>query len=352
VARDYLQIVRAVEGLYPKSKGLGDQANFPNQDEQLRIQLAVFANEVFREVERMRRWRLGWKTAQITTGQGTALYDLPTDCQAVKRIWWKKASGGIQILRLADESEIRLVKGEGTVPPQGSPQLWAWAPANWITNSGQLLGTGARGRFQIWPAPDGQGPDSGQYTLQIDYYAELGPIVECVCSTTAGGSSLTLPSNVGNYLQSMGLSSPNPANAGSEVTVRGAGSPTGVTAIGNDDFTGAWGTISASSVTLPLALTPTLVTSAQTFFNSTSWLIRSFPKVVLFAMLREVASYLYADQKYQIWEQRYQKELELLQAWDDDAEHGVEVLAGAVGGQLQPQFRDIDLPMLYEIRGQ
>jgi len=343
-----LQIVRAIEGLYPKTKGLGDP-NFTNQDENLRIQLVPFANEVLRELERSRRWRLNWKTAQQVTSQGSAVYQMPVDYSTVKRIWYTTATGGIKTLRLADENEIRLVKGDSSssIPPQGAPLLWAQQPP--VPGGAGGLVAAPIQQFNIWPAPDFNGPTSGNYTLNIDYYSEFPQIIE-VTASWAGGMPNNQFQSAGAYLLAQGLPA-SPTDEFHFFTIRSAGNPIGVTALGNDDYTNYYSSISGSNVNAGSTLIGSGFTNAQCFFNSANWIIRSFPKVMLFGMLREVVSYLYADQKYQIWEQRYQKELEMLDEWENDAQHGVEILAGAVAGQLQPQFRDIDLPTLYEIRG-
>jgi hypothetical protein len=349
--RDFMGIVRAIEGLYPKAKGTLDP-NFPNQDDQLRLQITPFADELFREVERMRRWRLSWTTGNVVTNPGFNSYNLPVDCSTIKRIWWRRSSGSIQILRRADEAEIRLVKGEppsnpgpnNLPPPFGEPRFWAEMPP--LT---EQFNAGSQREFNIWPAPDSNGPTSGNYTLFIDYYAELPQIVETTSTQAGASGSLTLPTNAGSYAIAQGV---NPASgSGQQLTVRGAGNPTGITLVGSDDFTAGWLAITASAVTLSGgATTITNVTNAPTYFNSVNWLIRSFPKVVVFGMLREVASY-FSSQDYQKWEARYQKELEQLVEWDDDTESGVEVMGVATQGQLQPIFRDLDLPELYDIRG-
>jgi hypothetical protein len=344
--RDFMGVVRAIEGLYPKAKGTLD-ANFPNQDDQLRIQITPFANELLRELERARRWRLSWRTAQQVTSSPTNIYTFPLDVSTIKRIWWRRSSGSIQVLRRSDEAEIRLIKGEppsggGTPPPLGEPRFWAQMPP--LVQSGTLTPSM---QFAIWPAPDNAGPDSGNYTLQIDYYSELLPIVETVASTTAALGILTLVAAQAAYVNASGAIS---LVGGGLLTVRGAGNATGITVIGNDDFTTGWtGAIGTSTALSTPA--PNTAAGVPTYFNSVNWLIRSFPKVIVFGMLREVASYLSALQDYQRWEARYQKELEQLIEWDDDTESGVEVMGVATQGQLQPIFRDLDLPELYDIRG-
>jgi hypothetical protein len=354
MARDYLALVKIVEGLYYKTGG-GTAG-----DEILRQQLVGYANFAQREIERMQRWRLGWRTATQTTTAGTDTYQLPADFSTPKRLWYVTASGGQQELELLEDRELRAVFGEGPLAPRGSPRYWAYQPPNPsavvnLTTQPVDLNPGAAGTYQLFPTPDNAGPSSGNYPLQLDYYAELGQIAETAGQVTLGNPTLTFSAaGAGNYLLSVGM----PATSGPlTLSIRGAGYATGIVAAPNltDDLVCSWNALVANTVQLgtgsaPLNSPSTSVGAGQVFFNSSNWLIRSFPKVPLFAMLREVASYLFADQTYQKWETRYQHELELLVDWENDADHTDEVLAAGVAGQRSKVLQDIDLPTLYEIR--
>lgn len=314
--RDYLQVVRAVEGYYPQALG-----GASGKDERLRSSLVRFINATFREIERVNRWRLGFKVVTQATTPNLATYTPAAGRWLhIHQVYWREATGRIRPLELLEQKEARWVYGDGPNAMPGEPRLYA------------VLGDST---IQLYPTPDGNGPDAGNYTLQFEYYAELPQIIETT-GTTAGTTALTVPATA--YLTDQGAIAANPT--ADRLSIRGAGAATGLASPNDkDDSVQPWTAFpGATTVTLTSA-PPTNVTAGQTFLYSTNWLIDVWPKVPLFGMLREVANYLQSTTDYATWEARYQKELEDLMEWDQQSRHDREVLAAGVSGQREPQMK-------------
>lgn len=336
--RDYLAIIKQLEAYYPKARGTATlNGALQAQDEDLRQALVPFANSTMRAIERVNRWRMGYMTTTVVTASGTSLYSFSGGSWThIHRIYWRWSTGRIVPLELMEQNEPRLVYGDGSGAIPGNPRFYALV--------------GARGdQIQLFPTPDGAGPDAGNYTLQIEYYQELPQIIEAAATTGAASVTGTfVPANSGTYVLANGALSANPNT--DVVVVRGAGAPTGLTGINAfDDASTTWSAIVANTFTMATAAV-TVATGAQTFFYAANWLIDIWPKVLAFGMLREVAQYLQSD-KIAVWDARYEKELEDLMEWDQQSRHDVEVLAAGVSGQRQAQLRDINWPQLFDERG-
>ena len=78
---------------------------------------------------------------------------------------------------------------------------------------------------------------------------------------------------------------------------------------------------------------PAVVTSAQTFFHSTNWMIRFWPKLVQFGILREIAQYYGNNADFALWDKRFSDQMIKLREWDSDRGRGRELMAaGQLGG--------------------
>jgi hypothetical protein len=321
--RDYLQVVKKLEGFYSKCRGSQSIGGVAQQgDEELRQNLVGYANYTFDELEKAQRWRRGFQVQTAVTTPGTATITLAEWLQ-FHRIYWRESTGQIVPMELVEQREARLLYGDGANAARGRPRMYS------------IL---ANDTLQIFPAPDAGGPDGGNYTLQVEYYNRLSKIVETT-GTTAASTVLTVPSTV--YLAANGISAANAA--GAKVVIRTAGAATGLVAPLNfDDFLTTWSAFPlATTVTLG-AQPDSVVTSQQVFFNATNWLIDLQPQVLLFAMLREIANYLKDTTGYSTWEGRYQKALADLEEWDAQSRHDQEVFASGISGQREGQFRGIN----------
>lgn len=339
MARDYLAIVKQVEGYQPKALGTATlNAVLQTQDEPLRQNLLDYANFALSELEKVNRWRKGFTATTVVTAAGTSLYSFASNGWInIHKIYWRYSTGRVVEMELMDQQEPRMIFGDGPNAQQGPPRFYALV--------------GAQGsQLQLYPTPDASGPDSGNYTLQIEYYQSLPKLIETVGTTTALSTTLVVPSTA--YLTAAGALAANPNL--DTLSVRGAGNPTGKSGPNaNDDLVTPWTAFpSAINVTMSSpAVTAIAGATAQVFLYSTNWLIDNGPKVLLYAMMREVASYEESTDDYAKWEARYEKALEDLMEWDQQSRHDVEVLAGAVAGQRQPLLRDIDWPSMFETRG-
>jgi hypothetical protein len=315
-----LDLVADIEGYYPVAQG-GNSRNEP-----LRLLLVKYANNAMKEIERIRRWSLAYGTATQVTTQGTATYAIPAAILTITNIYYLTTTGSP--VRLDDYSAMQLrdTYGEGSIPPQGSPRGFS------------VLGT----NLQIFPVPDFAGPSAGNYTLIIEGYQTLTPIVETT-GTTNGTTSLTVPST--NYLLTKGALS----SGTNGLSIRGAGYAQSATV--NDNFVANWSAFPDATHVTMLSTPPTIVTAAQTFFNTVNWLIVDYPKVLEFAMMREVAGFLKSDADYKMWEARYQHELDEMADFHLDRLTTLEQFAVATLGQRQNELRRLDYPLIYEVRG-
>ena len=305
-----------MEGEYPTSIGTN------GRDTVLRSSLTKFANSLFKEIERKRRWTLNYGTTSFITSVGTQTYAFPTTLLAMSRVYYLLSTGEPVTLENYDAQELRRIWGEGPNAVPGQPRYFA-------INGAQI---------ELFPTPDNNG--GANYTIIAEGYGALTPIVETTGTITGGTLSLAVPSTA--Y-----LSDRNVPNAGQMVSVRGAGN-LGASSVA-DTFVIPWtGFPDATHVNLGLNA-PTSVTNGQVFFNSFNWLIDGFDMVVLFGVLREVAAYL--KENYDTWERRYQYALEEMAQFDFDRKSTLEKMATAVTGQRQAQLRTLDFPGTIEIRG-
>jgi hypothetical protein len=321
MARDYLDLVGTIEGYYPRA--IGGNA----RDEPLRLQLVTYANNAMKEIERMRRWTLSYGTSSITTAQGTATYPIPAGILTITNLYYLTTTGSP--VRLDDYSAMQLrdTYGEGSLPPQGAPRGFA------------ILGT----NIQLFPVPDNAGPTAGNYQLVVEGYQALQQIVETTGTLVAPTATLTVPSTP--YLAQKGI----PTSGTTGLSVRAAGYPQ--SAVVTDNWITNWSAFPLSTTVTMTTAAQSNVTNTQTFFNSVNWLIVDYPKVMEFAMMREVAAYLKSDIDYKMWEARYQHELDLMAEFHFDRLTTLEQFAVSTLGQRQNELRRLDYPLIYEVRG-
>jgi len=196
------------------------------------------------------------------------------------------------------------------------------------------------GNIQLFPTPDTSGPGAnGIYPIVFEGSAPVVHVVETT-SATAASTTLTVPST--GYLTDESV-----ATSGSAVSIRGAGNLAQQSI--PDTFVTSWSAFpSGTTVTLGAQPIQTGLSNLQTFFNSQNWIITSFPNVVSFGMAREVATYL--KDNYEVWEQRYQQQYQLMMEFDAKGRHGAEQIAYAVAGGKRAIYKDIDVPQLFDVR--
>lgn len=325
MARDWTELVAVIEGHYPTAVGSSS-----GQDNVLRSSLTKFANSLFKGIERMRRWSLAYNVAPPTvTVAGTQSYPFPSSVVVISRMYWLLSTGQPVTLELYDAQELRRTFGEGPNAQPSAPRYYA------------INGT----NIELFPVPDDGAAGNGagtNYSLIVEGYGALTPIVETTGITTAASTTVTVPSSA--FLIARGL-----ATAGTNVSVRGAGNLGALGAA--DSLITNWTAFpTPTQVTLASpAITAVASPGAQVFFNSLNWLIQDFDKVVLFGVLREVAAYL--KENYDVWERRYMTELEEMAQFDFDRKSNLEKMATAVTGQRQGQLRSLDYPAGVEVRG-
>lgn len=316
MARDWTELVAVMEGEYPTSIGSGGQDNV------LRSSLVKYANSLFKEIERKRRWSLAYGTTSFTTVAGTQTYVFPTQLLVISRLYYLLPTGQPITLENYDPQELRRMFGEGPNSPPAPPRYFAINGAT----------------IELFPVPDDNA--GSNYVFIAEGYGALTPIVETTGTTTAANATLTVPSSA--YLTARGVLA-----AGANVSVRGAGNLGALSA--PDTLIVPW-TAFASPTTVTLGSNAiTAATSAQVFFNSFNWLIDNFDMVVLFGVLREVAAYL--KENFDVWEKRYEYALEEMAQFDFDRKSTLEKMATAVTGQRQAQLRILDFPAGVEVRG-
>jgi hypothetical protein len=307
-----------VESYYPRARGGTDR------DEALRRELVRFANNSMKEIERDRRWSLSYGAAQLVTVAGTAIYPLPAGLLTIDSLYRLDPAGTAIPLDSYDATEMRIAWGEGAASVQGPPTMFSVQGGN----------------IQIFPVPDFAGPTAGNYTLIFAGYQSLLPIVETTGYSAAAAISLGVQSSA--YLTNHGI-----GQTGSFVSVRNAGSSQFIDLV--DTHLCGWTGNAANVVTLTVATPTAQPTGTQTFFNSVNWIIQDWPKVLEFAVLREVACYLKDD--YKTWEQRYQDEMERMAGFDIDRQTTMITLATAQAGAKINQLRRLDVVMGVEVRG-
>lgn len=332
MARDWLEIARSIEGRYPRAAG-GVAA-----DEVLRKQLVPWANIAMQEIERIKRWSLAYGKSSFPTVDGTAIYSIPSGVLGIKHVYRLSATGHPIPLRSYDTAPLREKHGEPPAPPavKGEPRYYAVVGGQ-LTSS-LAVASDLSSRIQLFPVPD------AVYTIWVEGYQKLRPIVETVGATTAASAALTVLD--GTYLQEYPISLPDDG-AGRGLSVRDAG-PTQFTGVRSDLFAIGWTDIAGNVVTMDHQAAA-VVAAGQVFLDSRNWLIHDYPKVLEFAVLREVASRLKDD--YKMWESRYQHELEIMGEADLDRTIPNDISVLAVGGENVPFFRSLDYLQGWDIRG-
>ena len=325
MARDYLSIVKRIEAVYPQAIGTAGGAN---HDENLRVTLVSYANDLIQEIDQMQRWSYNWSnTNSITTTYQLGTYALPTGVLMVKNLYYVDSAGVRKPLTKYETAELSRVYGD---PSSASTPVGI--PIRWSLDNRVVT---------IYPIPNNAGPTSGNYQIFFESYGTTSPIVETT-GTTNGSTTLTVPST--SFLTTLGVAD------GDSVVVRGAGYAQSASV--NDDWVTTATTVAASGTTSTLnAAPPTNVTTGQTFFRCQPWVLTYFPKLFEFGMLREVSSYLGADADYQKWEARYQLELQKARELDLDRTMTLEILATAQPGQKDSQFRRSEVFPGFEVRG-
>ena len=353
MARDYLQIIKRIEGMYPKAKGTTTLVGIQqNQDEQLRLNLVGYFNDIFRELEEIQRWQRNFFVNQIVTTPGTSEYLLPgalissagvgDNLSFINRIYYRLSSGRIVDLELYDANEPRMMVGDGPNAVPGAPR--------WYSLQGTQILSNSNLQIQLYPTPDGSGPDSGNYTLQLEYYSQFQQIAESVVDTDGAGNANFHVAGSGTYLQALGI--PVSATLTNQfVSIRTGGNPTGLgLTFARDDYIATW--LGMTSSFSGVASVPFLSqTSLPIYYNTKNWLIDLAPAVLVAGVNRQVATYLKDATDYQMWENRYQALLEALVEYDSNMRHDIEVLGGALGGQVQRMLQDIDWPNIFDVRG-
>jgi hypothetical protein len=248
---------------------------------------------------------------------------------SISNLYFLDTGGNPVTLENYSAQEMRRAFGEGALAAPGPPSKYS------------ILGT----NIEVFPVPDFAGPTAGNYTLIVEGYQGLAPIVETSGTTVAVSTSLTVPSTAA--LAALGLA----PSGTTGLSVRTAGGTLVSNAAGVQVQTliTNWSAFpDATHVTMTTAAV-TGGTNLQTFFNSQNWLITQFPKVVLFGVLREVASYLKDD--YKQWDARYQAEMDLMSEFAVDRQMSLEQLATATLGQRINQLRRLDVLLGVEVRG-
>lgn len=323
MARDWVELVKRLEGLYPQVIGGS------NQDDKVRQLLVPFANDGMEEISRDQRWSMSFTSTTVTTAQGVQSYAMPTDYITLRRAYWVDANGRPQPLERWDRLELQRVYGDpviGATTNQGAPTKF--------TLDNQTL--------FLYPVPDNSGPQAGGYPVTIEGYARLSAIVETTATSTATNSTLTaIPDTA--YLTALGIVPPV------TVSVRGAG---------NLQFSGQADTLVATCTSFPSATTATLTvpavtsaTAAQTFFNSVNWLITNWPDVLTYRILCSIANYYGSTGDQQKYEALFAQKMQKMRDYEFDRARGEEMQGVVQVGQRAPGLRRQDSTSIYDVRG-
>jgi hypothetical protein len=360
VARDWIQLLRNIEGRIPQAIGGADR------DDTLRGMLVPWANYVIEEIDREQRWSLSWAEPYFTTTAGTENYAIPfpasggtlgtTSQLAISRLYYTDQNGKVVPLERLPQKDAQRVFGEAinlpsgaTAPVTGVPSKYAILPVT--STVGGIVFSNPQLGIYLYPAPDGNGPETGgNYKIRVSGYWKTPPIVECLANTVATSTTVTFSTaGTGTYLSAMGV----PADGtvyNQFVSVRGAGAPTGVTALGNDDHTTGWSSLVPNTFALASAAIVT-ANSAQTFFNSSNWMIYHWPNLIIYGVMREISAYYVKPDLAQFFEGRYQYELQKLRDYEFDRVRGNEQFAAVQVGQSANVLKRQDQESYLDIRG-
>lgn len=308
MAREFSDIVNLVVAHYPTALGGA------GQDSTLALSVVRFANQLFNAIDTERRWSFSYFSTSTTTVQGTAQYAIPTGMTAISHLYWLQSTAGAPVtMQNYDIQELRRMFGDGSAAQQGPPRYYAVIGSN----------------IQVFPTPDNTGPSSGDYPLVFEGYTRLVPVVQTSGTTTAGNSTLTVPSSA--YLTDRGV-----GTSGTYLSVTGAGN-LGPSSIA-DTFLTSWSSFPLSTTVLMGANAVTAVPAlgATCYFNSVNWVIQNFDHVVLFGVLREVAAYL--KENFQVWDDRFKLAMDNMAQEDVDRRKDMEMQGTGVTGQSQSQL--------------
>ena len=324
--RNVIGVFKDCEGLYPKCVGTQTLNTLAQTgDEVLRQNLVPYLNKVSDELEQAQRWRRNFVTLNFTTTPNQAYYPsfiTPNSIIYIHKAYWLTSAGQLRLLELMDQQEPRAAFGEGSASTSSDPRYYA------ILND----------QIELFPAPDANGPNGGNYTIYFDCYTRLPKVIQGTCQTL-GTQFVNVPST--SYYTAQGV---DPANvAGNYLSIRGAGNDSGIAGPNEfDDYTDKWTQLISGQFAVVGSVPTVLAAGTPIFVNSVNWLLDQRPQVYLYGILRQVASYLQSPTDYQTWEARYQKELLDLMDWDNQFRHDNEVMASAVRGQNQPELADIN----------
>jgi hypothetical protein len=348
MARDYVEILKRIEAHYPQALGSNT-----SQDTVLKANITNFANDLIAEIDREQRWSFAFNEPSFVTVPGTQAYALPFPTGAsapllqqtfIDRMWFEDpATGRVTHLQRLAKGELQRVFGDpvGLTVNVGTPRYYSIETSQTYNSGSPTM------MVVLYPCPDATGPTAGNYTIEMSGYFATPPILE-VQGTSAVGVTLTVPSGTPTFLTNAGLPTSS-AGLGLNVSIRGAGAP-GIGGAADTHVTG-WSAF-------PLATTVTLTQAAlvvaantQVFFNSTNWMISYWPKLLIFGILREVASYYGKADEYAIWEQRYQDQLKRLRDYEFDVARSMDAHVVAYAGGNMSALHSNDSSTLVDIRG-
>lgn len=343
MARDYVEILKRLEAHYPQAA----------TDTDLKRTLTGFANDLIAEIDREQRWSLSFNEPSFPTVSGTSAYALPFPASAstslisqlaIDRMYWiDTPTGKLHTLSRLDKAELQRVWGEGANALPGKPRYFSLDAAPTYSGGAPTM------QVTLYPTPDGLGPDGGNYTIRMAGYFTIPPIIEVQGSTSASSTTLTVPSGTPTFLTDNGEPTSSAA-MGLSVSIRNAGRP-GIAGL-NDTHVTTWTAFpTATTITLGVAAVAT-ISNQQVFFNSTNWLITHWPKVLIFGMAREIATYYGSLEKYTVWESRFQDQMNRLRNYEFDRARGSDSHAVAYpGGEMSSLKVQDNGPLAYDVRG-
>lgn len=349
MARDYVEILKRVEAHYPQALG-----STSSQDSVLKANITNFANDLIAEIDREQRWSLSFNEPNFTTVPGTATYALPFPSGGaaplltqtfIDRIYYENpTTGRITRLQRLNKEELQRVFGDavGTTVNVGAPKYYSIdAQAAYSAGVPTLVVT-------LYPAPDGAGPSSGNYVIRMAGYFNTPAIIETQGSTTAASPTLTLAANATTFLTDNGVPAIS-TGLGLGLSVRTAGNP----GIGgtNDTLITGWSAFPTNATVIMTSPAVVNTTNVQAFFNSTNWIITHWPKVLIFGILREVASYYGSTDKYAVWEQRFQDQMKRLRDYEFDRARSIDSHVVAYSGGDSSALRVPDSGLGWDVRG-
>lgn len=353
--RDYVDILTLVEAVIPSSVGGS------TRDDVLRGSLVSYANQTIEEVDKQSRWSLSYSEFVIETSDGVSNYSLtvPTgalgisgmEFDRISRVYYLDENNRIVRLKRLNREDLQRMYTEGSpgsAPIKGKPTHYAieytpFGASGYAAGlGGTFTGTGSQSDADkklffpysifLYPTPDASGPGgpggATNFALRVGGYYNTPLIVETTGTTTGSSTTLTVPATA--YL-SRNLVPTNGSLQNATLSVRGAG-PTKIAGT-NDTLITSWSAMPlATTVTMSVAAT-NAVSTAQTFFHSTNWMIRFWPKLIQFGMQREIAQYYENDASFNIWDKRFNEQLMKAIDWDADRARGRELMAaGLLGG--------------------